>query len=84
MKGVEDEEDYADETAVMYDFHGIPVIELEDEVIFKNETHRTIYNQTHSKEHRAINLEVRHHQKKMGRMTPKHTRNQRAQFIRLK
>ena len=78
-----DDEEYEDEEEItaMYDFHGIPIIEVDDELIFKNEEHRTIYNQTNNKEHRAIKLEARHVQKHTHQLSKKHMTYSRRPIV---
>ena len=71
--GQEEEEEDLGETT-LYEFHGIPIIETEDDLIFSCEEHRSIYHQLVDKEHRAIKNENRHRQKNCMRVRSKHAR----------
>ena len=71
--GQEEEEEDLGETT-LYEFHGIPIIETEDDLIFSSEEHRSIYHQLVDKEHRAIKNENRHRQKNCMRVRSKHAR----------
>jgi hypothetical protein len=72
-KGEEgEEEDFGE--MMFYEFHGIPIIETEDDLLFRTEEHRSIYHQLVNKEHRAIKQETRHRQKNYMRVRSKHSR----------
>jgi len=65
----EDEEDMGD--VEFYDFHGIPIIETEQGLIFDSEKHRSIYFECVIKEDRAIRHEVTRRQKNAMRFQVK-------------
>jgi hypothetical protein len=54
----DEEEDFGEMT--FYEFHGIPIIETEDDLLFRTEEHRSIYHQLVDNEYRAIKQESRH------------------------
>ena len=68
----EEEEDFGEMT--FYEFHGIPIIETEDDLLFRTEEHRSIYHQLMDNEYRAIKQETRHRQKNATRIQHKHSR----------
>jgi len=80
------EEEEEEEYGSMYDFHGISIMEVGGELLFESEEHRSIYNQTNSKQYRDIKCEARRQQKKV-RTLSKHVhqpRQSRRQLVRLK
>ena len=68
----EEEEDFGETT--LYEFHGIPIIETEDDLIFRSEEHRSMYHQLVDKEHRSIKQESRHRQRNSTRIQHKYPR----------
>ena len=57
---------------IFIDFHGIPIMETENDLIFLSEEHRSIYLQSVSKEHRSIKLETIRRQKNAIKFHAKH------------
>ena len=68
----EQEEEEFQEDVNFIDFHGIPIMETEHDLIFLSEEHRSIYLQSVSKEHRSIKLETKRRQKNAIRISSKH------------
>ena len=69
----EEEEDYFAEST-LHDFHGIPIIETEDDLFFRSEENRSMYHQLVDKEYRAIKQESRHRQRNSTRFQHKYPR----------
>ena len=68
----QEEEEEEDEDVNFIDFHGIPIMETENDLIFLSEEHRSIYLQSVSKEHRSIKLETIRRQKNAIKFHAKH------------
>jgi hypothetical protein len=66
-----EQEEYQGEVNFI-DFHGIPIMETEHDLIFLSEEHRSIYLQSVSKEHRSIKLETIRRQKNSIKFHAKH------------
>jgi hypothetical protein len=67
--GEEEEED--DDDMEFYNFHGIPIIETPDELLFDSEKHKSIYFQCWDKEDNAIKRESQQRQKNAMRFQVK-------------
>jgi hypothetical protein len=68
----QEEEEEEDEDVNFIDFHGIPIMETEHDLIFLSEEHRSIYLQSVSKEHRSIKMETIRRQKNAIKFHAKH------------